>query len=64
MTTETVAEDPITSVAWTQRGTMVSVGTTNGDVQVWDATKCKKVRSMSGHQARVGANSIIFDENK
>ena len=48
------ADDPITSVSWTQRGSHVSVGTTNGDVQVWDAAKCKQVRSMGGHQARVG----------
>ena len=28
------SDDPITSVSWTQRGSHVSVGTTNGDVQV------------------------------
>ena len=47
-------DDPITSVSWTQRGSHVSVGTTNGEVQIWDAAKCKQVRSMGGHQARVG----------
>jgi len=47
-------EGSITSVSWTHRGGHVSVGTNNGDVQIWDVTKCKKTRSMEGHTARVG----------
>ena len=47
-------DDTITSVSWAQRGTHLAVGTNKGEVQLWDATKIKKVRSMTGHTARVG----------
>ncbi len=36
------------------QGTHISIGTNAGTVQVWDATKCQRVRTMSGHTARVG----------
>lgn len=48
------SEDTVTSVSWAQRGTHLSVGTNKGEVQLWDTIKCKKVRSMGGHTARVG----------
>lgn len=48
------AEDVVTSVSWAQRGTHLAVGTNKGEVQVWDTIKEKKVRTMSGHTARVG----------
>ena len=44
----------MTSVSWTQRGTHLAVGTSVGEVQIWDAAKCQTTRTMSGHQARVG----------
>ncbi len=44
----------VTSVAWTQRGSYLAVGTNMGDIQLWDVTRCRKVRTMSGHKARVG----------
>lgn len=47
-------EDSVTSVSWTQRGTHLAVGTSMGEVQIWDAAKCQTTRTMSGHQARVG----------
>ena len=47
--------DSVCSVAWTQRGTYLAVGTNQGEVQIWDANKCKKVRVMGGHRTRVGA---------
>lgn len=47
--------DSVCSVGWTQRGTYLAVGTHIGEVQIWDATKCKKVRTMEGHRMRVGA---------
>ena len=47
-------DDSVTSVSWTQRGTHLAVGTSVGEVQIWDAAKCQTTRSMSGHQARVG----------
>ena len=47
-------EDIVTSVSWAQRGTHLAVGTNRGEVQLWDTIKCKKVRTMAGHSARVG----------
>ncbi|XP_061348206.1 B-type cell cycle switch protein ccs52A isoform X2 [Gastrolobium bilobum] len=48
-------EDSVCSVGWAQRGTHLAVGTRNGKVQIWDASRCKKIRSMEGHRLRVGA---------
>ena len=50
-------EDCVTSVAWTQRGTHLAVGTNQGEVQIWDASRCQRVRTMAGHSARVGTMS-------
>ena len=46
--------DTVCSVAWTQRGTYLAVGTNTGEVQIWDAAKCKRIRTMAGHRSRVG----------
>lgn len=48
-------DDCVCSVGWAQRGTHLAVGTNNGKVQIWDAARCKKIRSMEGHRLRVGA---------
>ncbi|XP_004515787.1 B-type cell cycle switch protein ccs52A [Cicer arietinum] len=48
-------DDCVCSVGWAQRGTHLAVGTSNGKVQIWDASRCKKIRSMEGHRLRVGA---------
>ncbi|XP_031495816.1 protein FIZZY-RELATED 2-like [Nymphaea colorata] len=48
-------DDSVCSVSWAQRGTHLSVGTKLGKVQIWDASRCKKVRTMEGHRMRVGA---------
>ncbi|XP_020977888.1 protein FIZZY-RELATED 2 isoform X1 [Arachis ipaensis] len=48
-------DDCVCSVGWAQRGTHLAVGTSNGKVQIWDAARCKKIRSMEGHRLRVGA---------
>lgn len=47
-------DDCITSVAWTQRGTHLAIGTNQGEVQMWDASRCRRVRTMPGHSARIG----------
>lgn len=44
----------VCSVAWSQRGSYLSIGNDQGDVQIWDAGKCKKIRSFGGHRQRVG----------
>lgn len=33
---------PPRSVSWSQRGSYLSIGTDKGEVQIWDATKCKR----------------------
>jgi cell division cycle 20-like protein 1 (cofactor of APC complex) len=47
-------DDAVTSVSWTQRGSHLAVGTNKGEVQIWDSTHCKKMRTMTGHRGRVG----------
>ncbi|KAL9125018.1 MAG: hypothetical protein Q9217_005722 [Psora testacea] len=48
-------DDIVTSVSWIQRGTHLSIGTNKGLVQIWDAEKQRRLRTMTGHTARVGA---------
>jgi len=45
----------ITSVKWMADGSFIAIGTSLNDVQLWNVEKKKQVRSMKGHQARVGA---------
>lgn len=45
----------VTSVSWAQRGSHLAIGSSLGEVQIWDAVKCTLTRTMSGHQSRVGA---------
>lgn len=46
--------DTVTSVSWTQKGAHLAVGTSKGEVEIWDVAKCKRLRVMTGHEARVG----------
>ncbi|KAH8694133.1 putative cell cycle regulatory protein [Talaromyces proteolyticus] len=48
-------DDTVTSVSWIQRGTHIAIGTGKGLVQIWDAESCRRLRTMIGHQNRVGA---------
>lgn len=51
-------DDHVTSVSWMQDGSHLAVATaSNNDVQMWNVAAKKKVRSMKGHTARVGALS-------
>ncbi|KAI9479851.1 WD repeat-containing protein slp1 [Coemansia sp. RSA 989] len=47
----------ISSVKWTADGSYLAIGVSEGDVQIWDAESQSKIRTMSGHQARVGVMS-------
>ena len=47
--------DLVTSVSWIQRGSHIAVGTHKGFVQIYDAEKRRRLRTMTGHTARVGA---------
>ncbi len=49
--------DSTTSVAWSMKGPLFSLGTNSGDVQIWDVVKMKKTRTLTGHTNRVGAIS-------
>lgn len=47
--------DTITGLEWTNRGSTIAIGTNRGSVEIWDAEYCKRIRTMSGHTARVGS---------
>ncbi|KAJ2613481.1 WD repeat-containing protein slp1 [Coemansia sp. RSA 1365] len=51
------SEAYIASVKWTADGTYLAIGTSSGEVQIWDAESQSKIRTMTGHQARVGVMS-------
>ncbi|CAL0317675.1 unnamed protein product [Lupinus luteus] len=46
--------DGVCSVQWTKEGSYISIGTCLGQVQIWDGTRCKRVRTLGGHQTRTG----------
>jgi hypothetical protein len=48
-------EDSVSSVAWSEKGNYIAVGTFKGEVQIWDAAASKLVNTLTGHTARVGA---------
>ncbi|XP_059664635.1 B-type cell cycle switch protein ccs52A-like [Cornus florida] len=48
-------DESVCSVSWAQHGTNLAVGTNKGKVQIWDASRCKRVRTMEGHQLNVFA---------
>ncbi|PKU84060.1 protein FIZZY-RELATED 2 [Dendrobium catenatum] len=48
-------DDGVCSVGWARQGAHLAVGTSQGKVQIWDASRCKKIRTMEGHRLRVGA---------
>ncbi|KAJ1954132.1 WD repeat-containing protein slp1, partial [Linderina pennispora] len=50
-------EEYIASIKWSADGSYLAIGTSEGDVQIWDAESQTKIRTMSGHQARVGVMS-------
>uniref|UniRef100_A0A8C4QBL4 Fizzy-related protein homolog n=1 Tax=Eptatretus burgeri TaxID=7764 RepID=A0A8C4QBL4_EPTBU len=54
--------DSVTSVSWSERGGHVAVGTHKGLVQIWDAVAGKKVNTLEGHTARVGALAWNADQ--
>ncbi|KAF3001148.1 hypothetical protein G7054_g5519 [Neopestalotiopsis clavispora] len=51
----TLEDDTVTSVSWIQKGTHLAIGTGKGLVQIWDAEKSRRLRTMTGHTARVGS---------
>ncbi|NXJ13428.1 CD20B protein, partial [Odontophorus gujanensis] len=47
----------ISSLAWIKEGTCLAVGTSDGEVQLWDIEKKRRLRNMFGHLSVVGALS-------
>jgi cell division cycle 20-like protein 1 (cofactor of APC complex) len=47
--------DMVTATAWSQKNNLLAVGTNSGEVQLWDAEKVAKVRTVVGHMGRVGS---------
>lgn len=48
---------PATAVAWSGDGRTLAIGTDTAEVQLWDVTRQKKLRTMRGHLSRVGCLS-------
>lgn len=46
------ADNFVTSVSWSPDGNYLSVGTNEADVQLWDTTQHKQLRTMRGHAQR------------
>lgn len=51
----------VTSLNWIGLGTHLAIGTSNGLVEIWDSTKIKCIRTMSGHNLRV--SSLAWNEH-
>ncbi|KAF9883703.1 ubiquitin-protein transferase activating protein [Aspergillus nanangensis] len=51
---ETSPDTYISSVKWSGDGAYVGVGLGTGEVQIWDVEEGSKLRSMFGHDSRVG----------
>ncbi|PQE30057.1 hypothetical protein CJF32_00003496 [Rutstroemia sp. NJR-2017a WRK4] len=51
---ETSPDTYVSSVKWSGDGAYVSVGLGSGEVQIWDVEEGSKLRSMHGHDTRVG----------
>lgn len=51
---ETTPDTYVSSVKWSGDGAYVSVGLGTGEVQIWDVEEGTKLRSMHGHDTRVG----------
>jgi cell division cycle 20, cofactor of APC complex len=49
--------EQITSLAFTECGSHIAVGTSEAEVQIWDVRTRQQLRTMPGHTGRVGALS-------
>lgn len=45
---------PVTSLSWSPEGFFLALGLANSEIQLWDITRQRKVRDLTGHRARVG----------
>ena len=54
-------KDKVTSLNWIGTGTHLAIGTSKGLVEIWDATRIKCIRTMTGHSLRV--SSLAWNEH-
>ncbi|KAK8245941.1 WD40 repeat-containing protein [Phyllosticta capitalensis] len=54
---ETGEDTYVTSIKWSKDGCYLSAGLDNGQIELWDVEDSNKLRSLSGHDARVGVMS-------
>lgn len=47
--------DTVTSVGWSMKGPIFSLGTNNGELHLWDLNKMKRIRTMEGHEDRIAS---------
>ena len=56
-------DDCITSLQWSDRDNTLAVGTNTNLVELWDTSKCTRVRKLTGHSSRVSSlawnNSLV-----
>lgn len=56
-------DNSVASIAWSNWGSCIGIGTNDGSVQIWDVNKEKMVWSLCGHANRIGSlswsNSIL-----
>lgn len=45
----------VSSVSWIEEGNHLAVGTSDGDIQLWDTDRAKRLRIMAGQAGRVGS---------
>ena len=50
-------DEYVTSVSWAADGKHLAVGTSSSVVQIWDADRCKQIRALKGHSARISSLS-------
>lgn len=51
------SNDPVASLSWSADGAFLAVGTCDGATEIWDVEANQRLRSMTGHQGRVGVLS-------
>lgn len=49
------ADDAVTCVRWAGEGAHLSVGLSNGDIQIWDGLAQRQLRNLRGHKGSLGA---------
>lgn len=54
---ESSDENYVSGIKWSGDGAYLSIGFSDGDIEIWDVEEQSIVRSMNGHAARVGVMS-------